>query len=180
MQPKPAPGKRRPRLAIQIEPVWNQITPELTAELRAFWRENNAIGDPQMANERAQQAICVARAATGKICGVSTAVLCVLPRLLQPMYYYRTFLAKTARGQGLVTAMHNQSHEILQTYNQALATPESLGVLVELESPFLSALYKHAYTPETNTIFIGYSPRGFQLRVCYFKGAILLPPTKGT
>jgi hypothetical protein len=159
-----------------VIPVWKQVTPELKAELVAFWTSHKAIGDPARAAARTDQAICIARDADGAICAVGTALIRVLPRLLQPMYYFRLFFAKSVRGQQQMPAFFNRCREVLQAYNASLPKPESLGVLTELESGFLATFYKQVHVAEMNSTFIGYSPRGLQLRVSYFDGATLLPP----
>ena len=166
--------KREP-VPLRFEAVWKQVTPELGRELVDFWRENRAI-DPERAAKRAEQAISIARDGEGSIRAVATAEIRVLPRLRQPMYYYRLFLSRSVRGQGQVPAFYNHTCKVLQDYNAGLDAPESLGVLIELENPFLSAFYKEAYNAEMNSTFIGYSPRGLHLRVTYFEGARLGPP----
>jgi hypothetical protein len=163
-------------LVFKVIPVWKQVTPELKVELVDFWKNHKAIGDPARAAARTEQAICIGRDADGAICAVGTALIRVLPRLLQPMYYYRLYFAKSVRGQKQMPAFFNRCREVLQEYNASLPTPESLGVLVELESGFLATFYKQAHVAEMNSTFIGYSPRGLQLRVTYFDGATLLPP----
>jgi hypothetical protein len=168
-------SKRDP-VPFDVTPVWKQVTPELKAELVAFWTRHRAIGEPARAEQRADEAVCIARGSDGEVCAVSTAVIRVLPRLRQPMYYYRLFFAKSVRGQGQVIPFYNRSREVLQAHNAGLPQPESLGVLLELESRYLSAYYKRAFVPEADSVFIGYSPRGLQLRVSYFEGAELMPP----
>lgn len=168
--------QRDTTVVFKITPVWKQVTPELKAELLDFWKSHKAIGDLNRAAARTEQAICIARDADGAICAVGTALIRVLPRLLQPMYYFRLFFAKSVRGQQQMPAFFNRCVEVLQAYNASLPTPESLGVLTELESGFLSTFYKQVYVAEMKSTFIGYSPRGLQLRVSYFDGATLLPP----
>jgi hypothetical protein len=156
-------------------PVWKQVTPELKAELLAFWKRNQAFGDGER-SERAEQAVCVGRDEQGEICCVGTAFVLVLPRLQQPMYYHRQFFAESQRGQKQTVPFFNRCKEILQAYNASLPARESLGVLVELESDLLATYYNQAYIPHADSTFIGYSPRGLQLRVSYFDGATLFPP----
>jgi hypothetical protein len=156
-------------------PVWKQVTPELKAELLAFWKRHQAFGDGER-SERADQAVCIGRDEQGEICCVGTAFVLVLPRLQQPMYYHRQFFAESQRGQKQTVPFFNRCREILRAYNASLPAPESLGVLVELESDLLATYYKRAYIAQADSTFIGYSPRGLQLRVSYFDGAILLPP----
>lgn len=159
----------------EIIPVWKQVTPELQAELVAFWRDNQAVGPDAAA--RAQQAICIARDEHGAVCGVATAQVKVLPRLRQPMYYFRMFFAPGLRGRRQFVPVFRRAKLILQDYNAGLAKPESLGLLLELENIKLGKAYPHAYEADFDATFIGYSPRGLQLRVSYFEGASLMPPT---
>jgi hypothetical protein len=163
-------------VAIEITPVWKQVTPELKAELLAMWERNQAMRDPAQASVRADQAVCIGRDGNGALCAVGTAVVRVLPRLRQPMYYYRQFFSQETRGQRQTVPFFVRAREILQDYNTGLPKPESLGLLMELENPQLAARYNSAEGAAAGTTFIGYSPRGMQLRVSYFEGATLLPP----
>jgi hypothetical protein len=163
-------------VAYEITPVWRSATPGLIAELVDLWGRAGAIADPAKAALRAREAVCIARDADGVLCGVGTAVLRVLPRLRQPMYCYRQFFSPPFRGRKQTMPFFNHARKVLQAYNAALAEPESLGVLVELENPLLATHYDRACVPEAGSVFIGYSPRGLQLRVSYFDGARLLAP----
>ena len=156
-----------------ITPVWKQVTPELQDELVGFWHHNKVVG--QDAAGRAQQAVCIARDEHGAVCGVATAQVKVLPRLLQPMYYYRMFFASGLRGRRQFVPFFRHARQILQEYNAGLAKPESLGLLLELENIKIGKAYPHAYEADFDATFIGYSPRGLQLRVSYFEGARLMP-----
>jgi hypothetical protein len=162
---------------VEIVPVWKQVTPELAQALMAFWRDNNAIGDDTAAAARAMQAVCVARDEAGTLCGVGTAVVKILPRLRQPMHYYRQYFAKGLRGQHQELPFYLRAKQILQDYNASLAQPESLGILLEVENSKIAAAYRRAYEPAFDATFIGYSPRGLQLRVSYFDGATLQAPS---
>lgn len=162
--------------SFEIIPVWKNVTPELATELVDLWGRVNAISNPEKAAVRARQAVCIARDADGVLCGVGTAALCVPPRLRQPLYYYRQFFAPDFRGHKQAVPFFNRARQVLQDYNAALAAPDSIGVLLELESKLLATRYTHAYEPAADSTFIGYSPKGLQLRVSYFEGAHLLPP----
>lgn len=158
-------------------PVWKQVTPELAAELVEFWRENKAIGNEAAAAARAMQAVCIARDEQGALCGVCTAVVKVLPRLRQPMYYFRQYFAQRMRGRNHIQSFHMRAKGILEDFNAALDKPESLGILLELENTKLAKVYNRAHEPAFDSTFIGYSPQGLVLRVSYFKDAVLQAPT---
>ncbi len=154
------------------------MTPELTEELVAFWKDNQAIENDAQARQRAQQAVCTLRDESGALTGVATAIVKVLPRLRQPMYYYRIFLARSVRGHDTFLPMVAHSKQTLHEYNKCLKQPESLGLLFELENGKLGKAYPHAYEPTFDATFIGYSPRGMQLRVTYFSNAMLQAPAR--
>ncbi|RZA13151.1 MAG: hypothetical protein EOP93_20745 [Lysobacteraceae bacterium] len=164
-------------MKFDIIPVWKQVTPELTEELVAFWKDNNAIAADGIARRRSEQVICVARDEKGEICGVGTAMVRILPRLRQPMYYFRQFFAKRVRGQQHFIPFYQECRRVLEEANAGTKKPEALGLLVEVENSKLSSAYKHAYEPDFEMTFIGYSPRGMPLYVSYFKGVVLLPPS---
>jgi hypothetical protein len=163
-------------VSVEFVPVWKQVTPALAEELVAFWRENNAIADEARAHSRVDQVVCIARDEAGALCGAGTAVVKVLPRLRQPMYYYRQFFAKGLRGQHQERPFYQRCKQVLEAYNASLDTPESLGILLEIENAKIAAAYRRAWEPAYEAVFIGYSPRGLQLRASYFKDAKLLPP----
>jgi hypothetical protein len=162
-------------ISFETVPVWKKVTAELSAELIDLWGRSQAIPDPDQAVRRARQAVCVARDQSGAVCGVGTAVIRVLPRLRQPLYYYRQFFAPELRGQKQAVPFFNEARGLLEEYNDSLVEPESLGMLLELENQQLVARYERAHEPAADSTFIGYSPRGLQLRVSYFKNARLLP-----
>ena len=163
-------------MSFETTNVWRQVTPELQAELADFWLRHGAIADPARAQARALQAIVVARDGSGALCGVATALLRVIPRLRQPTYYYRQFFAPDQRGNKQALPFFKDAVRILEEGNKA--KHESLGVLLEIENSWLNGHFTQAVGERTGGTFIGYSPRGHQLRVIYFEGATLFPPAR--
>jgi hypothetical protein len=162
-------------VSLEIIPAWKKITPELEAELVKFWIDNKAIVDEKRASERAKQVVCFARNEQGAIVGVSTAHPRIVPRLRQPMYYYRNYIAADFRGQQLAAPFLLKSREVLQEYNLALSKPLCLGIIIELKNQSLAAHRNEAQWSEGFT-FIGYSPKGLHLRISYFDGVRLFAP----
>ena len=158
----------------EIVPVWKKVSAKLSAELIDLWGRSQAITDRDRAVRRSREAVCIARDRSGAVCGVGTAVVRVLPRLRQPLYYYRQFFAPEFRGHKRALPFFNEARRVLEGYNESLPDPESIGMLLELENQQLVARYERAYEPAADSTFIGYSPAGLQLRVSYFKNARLL------
>lgn len=163
-------------MSLEIIPVWKQVTPELEAELVDFWISNKAIADAKQAAIRAQQVACLARAEDGSIAGVSTVVPRMVPRLRQPMFYYRNFIAEAHRGKALALPFLLKTKETLQAFIAAQPNAVCLGIIIELENEGLAAHRNDAHWSDAGFTFIGYSPKGLHLRVWYFEGARLLPP----
>ncbi len=163
-------------MTYSIVPVWGKVTPELQAELADFWIGHKAMVDVERAKLRAQQAVCVLRDADGALCGVATAFVQVRPRLRQPMYYFRQFIAPAHRQQQQALPIFKASCEILEAANRE--KPQCLGVLMEIENPDLARVFSHVVGARTGAVFLGYSPRGHQLRAVYFKGAKLFAPAQ--
>jgi hypothetical protein len=164
-------------VATKITTVWKKVSPELETELVEFWNSHKAVGNDADPTKRAKQAVCIARDDKGQLVGVSTAHPRIVPRLRQPMYYYRNFIAEPARKQKLGTAFLEHSRKALQDFNVAQSKPLCLGMIIELENKPLAAHRNEAQWKEGFT-FIGYSPKGNPLRVSYFDGIKLFPPAQ--
>ena len=137
-----------------------------------FWRHENAIGDEAQSKKRVAEVVVHARDRNGAVAGVATAVPITLPRLAQPMYYYRCFIGKDWRKSRLVFTLLTQAFTVLESYASTHDYP-CIGMLLELEnSRFGSTLQAPAWT-NPKFIFIGKSQRGLDLRVKYFRGAKL-------
>ena len=162
-------------MSLEIIPVWKEVTPELEAELAEFWATNQIITDAAQAAARAKWVVCVARCGQGALVGVSTVLPRVMPRLRQPMYYYRNFIVADFREQPLAASFLARTREVLQEYNLALPAPRCLGIVIEHHDQPLTA-GRHEAQWQEGPVFIGYSPKGLPLRAWYFEGARLFAP----
>jgi hypothetical protein len=163
-------------MTFTFDPIWKKITPELSQEIIDFWTAENALPKTEKPELRAQQAIIAMRDEQGKLAAVSTAVLRVIPRLRQPLYYYRTFCAEKFRGNNTSIPMMHASQKSLLDYNLSLEKPEAIGMFIEIENQMIAGHYNAAFWPQTGFSFIGYSPRGLILRAHYFPGFVLMKP----
>lgn len=158
-----------------FESVWQKVDEQLSTEIVTFWKAESALPADEDAGKRAKQAVVVMRDGDGAIAAISTVTIKRIPRLLQPLYYYRTFCAEKHRGRHTMLDILSQCYEILKEYNTNLESPEAIGMLLELESKMLAGRYDEAQSTETGFTFIGQSLRGFNLFVRYFPGFKLQP-----
>ncbi|HEX5757359.1 MAG TPA: hypothetical protein VFY12_13550 [Arenimonas sp.] len=162
----------------RFESVWQNVSPALQQEIVDFWIAENALRDPEAARRRARQAVCIARGSDGQLAGLCSVEARVVPRLRQRLYYYRTYVGAAHRGSKLIYPMLLQARQLLQDYNRQLPEPECIGILIEFENKSLGQHFPIAFDDTSKFGFIGYSPRGLDLRVSYFDGVQLQPPEK--
>ncbi|HEX6833565.1 MAG TPA: hypothetical protein VF132_08525 [Rudaea sp.] len=151
---------------------WPQGTPKDGHAVLEFWRSEKAIGDEAQAQERLRQVILHAIAPSGDVAAVCTAVPITLPRLGQPMYYYRSFVGKAWRGSLLALQMLRRAQDTLQAHARANDYP-CIGILLELENAMFDKKMRVPVWPSTGFVYIGKSQRNLDLRVWYFPDAPL-------
>jgi len=106
----------------------------------------------------------------GAVAGVCTAVPVTLPRLGQPMYYYRCFIGRHWRRSRLVLRMLKRAFAVLEEHAHQHGYP-CIGVVLELENArFGETLRKPVWI---GFVYIGKSQRNLDLRLRYFRGATL-------
>ena len=151
---------------------WQAESTEHDAKVTEFWKAEGALANDVKADERLRQVILHAETADGEVAAVSTAIPMTLPRLGQPMYYFRCFIGKKWRKTRLVFRVLNRSSEILEAYAREHKFP-CVGVLLELENTRFAETLQQPIWPTSKFVYIGKSQRNLDLRVRYFKGARL-------
>jgi len=162
-------------MAYSFQPVWKKVNEELCREIIAFWAKENALLNDVLPEKRARQVAVVMRDDQGCIGAVCTVSIELNAQLRQPMYFYRTFCAEQHRRHNTAVPMMRTAQNCLREYNLGLDRPEAIGILLEVESPYVNKRYPTAFWPQTQFGFIGYSVRGLPERVHYFEGFDLLP-----
>ena len=173
------PDMAKSKSPYRFDDVWHKVDDALAEDILAFWRAEAALPAGEDGSVRVKQAVTVMRDADGAIAAISTVIIKRIPRLQQPLYYYRTFCAERHRGRRTMLDMLGHSHDTLRAFCAAQETPEAIGMLIELESPMLSGRYDEAQNTETGFCFIGKSQRGNNLFVRYFPGFKLQAPRSG-
>src|SRR6185312_2306679 len=69
------------------------------------------------------------------------------------------------------------TQKVLEKYARANDFP-CIGILLELENEGFADTLRWAHWPGVDFSFIGVSPRGLELRVRYFRGALLKTPAQ--
>jgi len=154
---------------------WPQGTPKDGMAVLEFWRREKALDDDVQAQTRLREVVLHVVDAAGEVAAVCTAVPMTLPRLAQPMYYYRCFVGQRWRKTRLVFTLLDRAFDALQAYAREHGYP-CIGVLLELENDRFGKMLRAPVWPGIGFVYAGKSGRGLELRVRYFRGARLKKP----
>jgi hypothetical protein len=151
---------------------WKQESESEDTVVSTFWQAEGALSNDVKASERLRQVILRAQSEDGKVAAVCTAVPITMPRLAQPMYYYRCFIGKDFRKTRLVIDILGRAFDVLEEYARANRYP-CIGVLLELENSRFNDRLRTPVWPFVPFVYIGKSQRNLDLRIRYFRGARL-------
>ena len=151
--------------------VWNRVTESLRDELVEMWLAENALPSRDDAEQRAEEAIVVARDASGHLVGVATARDIYAPRLVNHFLYYRTYVASDHRRQQVALALVEAAVDFFEAEFAARRTGKAIGLLAVTENTELQAGLRDAVTIIVPFVFVGVTDDGKQIRVHYFEGA---------
>lgn len=154
---------------------WQQLDSETAEAICAFWLREKALLKGEEPVRRAQQVVAHVLDQHGEIAAVATVTPKLLPRLGQPLYYYRCFIGKAWRSGRLVRPLLRHAQGVLDEYAREHDFP-CIGMLLELENKGFATNMQWAHWHTTGFSYIGKSSRGLDLRVYYFRGAHLKSP----
>jgi len=154
---------------------WQTDSADADVAVIAFWQRENALSSDVTMQERLREVVTHARDKNGEVAAVCTVVPMTLPRLGQPMYYYRCFIGKDWRKTRLVFRLLLRAFDVLEEHARAHEFP-CLGVVLELENSRFGDTLRAPVWPSTGFIYAGKSGRGLDLRLRYFRGARLKKP----
>jgi hypothetical protein len=114
--------------------VFKKVAAGGRAELAAFWNKLGAFAAPAAMRGGADDVVCVARDASGKIAGVNSVY--IGPLAGQPHYFYRQFMRPENRQLALSTRMVREAAAFLRARH--FAGDPVKGMVLVAENPKLS------------------------------------------
>jgi hypothetical protein len=148
---------------------------EHAAAIVRFWQDESGFGSEAAARRRLPEVVMHAQDANGAVVAVCTAAPMLLPKLGQPMYYYRCLIGRAWRKSVLVMVMIRRTTFLLEDYAVASDYP-CIGIVIELENERFDRTLDSPVWPNPERrgyVYIGKSRDGLDLRVFYFRGARL-------
>lgn len=136
---------------------WQRHDPALGDAIRAFWLREHANVEGDEATRRLTQVVAHVVDENGELAAVATVTPKILPRLGQPMYYYRCFVGEAWRSTKLVLRLLRHTQHVLEAYAGSHDFP-CIGILLELENPGFARALRWANWPGLNFAYIGRQP----------------------
>ena len=162
-----------------FETAWPNPPHDIRDEVVEFWGREGVLSHGQ-ASERAAQLLIVCRRSTGAVAGVSTAMPTFVERLGLRCFYFRSYIGKPYRTQGLrrlriIHQVIRRSYDVLNTRFQQGIDKEMVGLYMEIENRSVKRLRNELVWTDlgANIVFTGMSPNGHHTRVWYFDRARL-------
>ncbi len=154
---------------ITFEEVFGKVDQKLAGELIDVWTNNNLLREGESGKERAKQVVLIVRNENQKIIGISTAYPIHVEQLKNKLFAFRCMLVPEYRYPGLLTKLTVKTRDYLEDIHSSY-DPYCIGIFTEIQNTKLNDHRKEAVYPGSGFTFIGYSNKGFQIRVYYFKG----------
>lgn len=160
---------------VYIENVWGRMSPELIREVINFWSDNSMLKPGFSHDERAKQVVLIIRnQEQNKIVGVSTAAMVTFKQLNSNNFYlYRSIILPRYRHPGLTSKVIVETRDFLEAFSKHDSINKCIGMLTFVENPRINQFRREAIWPASKMAFIGVDKEGRQIRVYYFKGAII-------
>ncbi len=156
----------------RLENIWENKTPQVKEEIIDFWISEEALTE-QLAHERVNQVLLVARNVDNSIIGINSVYRQHNKQLDNDFYYYRTFIAQRARGSQIVVEMLLETRDYFEIRYIDKRETEAIGILLEVENDDLKMRLNQAIWPGSNFVYIGKNKRGDHVRIYYFKNALI-------
>jgi len=117
-------------LHLQQIHVYGSVSPDQQQRILDFWRRNNAIGNPQEAQQRVHQVVLIAEDENKQVVGVSTVYIQQYPGNMKHYFFYRMFIEPGSRVYGMMIFFTDKTYEFLRAYEMP-NKPAGLVIITE-------------------------------------------------
>jgi len=157
---------------IDIRVAWRRDDSEIERDSIEFWRRLGNLPAGVAPEERAREVV-VAAYHDGRIVGVATAEVGILPQVRTRLAMLRGSVDPAYRRTGIGIAMYPRALDALEEW--AAVHPEEgvKGVGGIIEAAELAGLQRVPYWAEVRNGLIGFTPDGRQVRVRWFRDVLL-------
>lgn len=161
-------------MAINLETIWRKSLPEMREEIASFWDENKLLPPGVSAEERVKEVVLLARNESGKIVGISSAMHIQFKQLNNNYFFaYRSVILPPYRVPGLAQKMIVETRDLLEKYATTMTENKCIGMVTFVENKGVIEKINYGVWPSSKMVYIGNDKQGRQIRLYYFKGAMI-------
>lgn len=152
--------------------AWRRDDPRCVADAKAFWRQMGMTDD--VAEQRAGE-LCTVAHAGDTLAGVSTARLAEFAPLKGRFAHLRCAVSPVARRKDVAARIIGHTRTVLEAWAADHPDEKLIGMVAVLQSHELREKQREPIWPiyGIDLTLIGYTPRGEQIRVGWFRHARL-------
>lgn len=164
---------KKPQLI--FENLWQQEGTPFHEGVKRMWKRNHLNFSEDEVNARLKQVVFVVRTEEGKVVGVSTAYKTYVSQLKNHLYNFRCFLDAEHRLPGLTSTLALKTRDWLEEIHETDGdeTNRCIGMITLVENERFMKVRREAIWSASKMVYIGNSPKGFHIRVYYFKKALI-------
>jgi hypothetical protein len=161
-------------MAIKIENVWRKSVPKIREEVIDFWKVNKLLPAGVSPEERALDVVLILREESGGIVGISSAFHIQFKQLNNNYFFaYRSVILPSHRIPGLAQKIIVETRDILEEYAKTMTENKCIGMVSFVENKGVMEKINDAVWPSSKMVYIGNDKQGRQVRLYYFKGAMI-------
>jgi len=157
--------------AITYRPAWRLKDPQIEIDALDFWAQLKVIS-PAAAQQRVPELVAGAYQ-DGKMVAVATAVITYLPNLRAKFAMFRCAVSPDCRKAGLCANISCYSRDVIERWSLANPNEQVMGFGATVQAPELMMKQRQPYWTENGLTLVGFTPNGQQLRVVWFRHAVI-------
>jgi len=158
-----------------FENLWQKSETHVHQKIEQLWKKNFPSLSEEQISKRLQQVIFAVQTTEGEVVGVSTCFRAYVQQLKNYLYAFRFFIAPAYRIPGLMEVLLVKTRDFMEEISQTdePADKRCIGLITLVENARIMKQRKEAIFPASKMVYIGNSPKGYQIRVYYFKKAMI-------
>lgn len=164
-------------LEVQWVNAWLKDDWKVEADAKAFWEKLGLISAEE--RERRVKEICAAGYVDGRLAVISTVTLNIVPQVRARMGMYRCAVDPEFRRQDLAERISGYTRRVLEMWSEENPQEKVLGYGAIIQAPELmrKGLEPIWYDWGTDLVLCGYTQRGEQIRIGWFRHTKLEGPS---
>ena len=151
--------------------VWQQVDAQVQADAIAMWRGLRAL--PPGTEEDRTKSLCIVAYVGADLIGVSTIGLRQVDLVRSRFGFFRCLVVPEYRQQSVATELAVRCLKALAAWSEENPQENVKGMGAIIESALLTEKSRQPVWPKTGLTVVGYTPKGEQIRLAWFKHARL-------